>query len=240
MNAKDRCIPFVYKLVRRVGKCVLSYRILFFPVCTTHIPVGKPFLFCFQILHFHVEDAIMCNECFEALVMMSGEPVNGETTEAGTYTTETVFVYKRFFSHLVDSCKIILHTLTTVITTDGFIPFHSKARKSAAVGSYDDIVVGSHNLEIPAIAPELTYGALRTTFTEQEGRVFLIRVKLWRVDNPCQHLFTVCSFHPASFNLSHFQLVVNLFVFEGQLFCFGKSIPVVGGRYGIDFITHTH
>ena len=51
---------------------------------------------------------------------------------------------------------------------------------------------------------------------------------------------TVCSFHPASFNLSHFQLVVNLFVFEGQLFCFGKSIPVVGGRYGIDFITHTH
>ena len=55
MNTKDRCIPFVYKLVWRVGECALSHRILFFPVCAAHIPVGKPFFFSFQILHFHVK-----------------------------------------------------------------------------------------------------------------------------------------------------------------------------------------
>ena len=166
--------------------------------------------------------------------------INGEAAEAGAYTTQAVFVDKRFFCHFVDGCEVVFHALAAVIAADGFIPLYTEARKTAAVGGYDDIVVGSHNLEIPAIAPELAYGALRTTFTEQEGRVFLIRVKLWRVDNPCQHLFAVCSLHPASFNLTHFQLVVNLLVFEGQLFCFGKSIPVAGGRYGIDFITHTH
>ena len=36
---------------------------------------GKPFLFRFQILHFHVEDTVVCDECLEAFVMVSGKPI---------------------------------------------------------------------------------------------------------------------------------------------------------------------
>ena len=53
--------------------------------------------------------------------------------------------------HFVDGCEIVFHALAAVIAADGFIPLHAEARKTAAVGA-DDIVVGSHNLEIPAIA----------------------------------------------------------------------------------------
>ena len=98
---------------------------------------------------------------------MSGKPVNGEAAEAGAYTTQAVFVDKWFFCHFVDGCEVVFHALAAVIAADGFIPLHAEARKTAAVGGYDDIVVGSHNLEIPTIRPELAYRTLRATFAEQ-------------------------------------------------------------------------
>ena len=85
----------------------------------------------------------MGDECLEAFVVMSGKPVNGEAAEAGAYTTQAVFVDKRFFCHFVDGCEVVFHALAAVIAADGFIPLYTEARKTAAVGGYDDIVVAS-------------------------------------------------------------------------------------------------
>ena len=218
----------------RIGKCTLGCRILFFPVSTAHIPVGKPFFFCLQILHFHIEDTVVGNECLEALVVMSGQPIHRKSSEAGTYTTQTITIHKRLFGHFVDSREIILHTLTTVITADSLVPFQSEARKSATIRSYDDITVGGHNLHVPTITPELAYRTLRTTFAEEQCRVLFIRIELRRIDDPCQHLFAVSCFHPAAFYFTHFDLVIDLLVLLGQLR--GLSVQ----SYCVNFVTHTH
>ena len=59
MDTKDRRIPFVHELMRGVRECTLSRSVLLFPVRSTHIPIGEPHLFRFQILHFHIKDTIV-------------------------------------------------------------------------------------------------------------------------------------------------------------------------------------
>ena len=130
----------------------------------------------------------MGNECLEALVVMSGQPIHRKSSEAGTYTTQTITIHKRLFGHFVDSREIILH-----------------------------ITVGGHNLHVPTITPELAYRTLRTTFAEEQCRVLFIRIELRRIDDPCQHLFAVSCFHPAAFYFTHFDLVIDLLVLLGQL-----------------------
>ncbi len=85
---------------------------------------------------------------------------------------------KRFFRHFVNGSEIVLHALAAIITADGFVPLYTEARKTTTVGSYDDIVVCRHNLEIPTVAPELADRTLRTAFTEEEGGILLVRIEL--------------------------------------------------------------
>ena len=176
----------------------------------------------------------MSNERFEPFVVMSGQPIYGESSEAGTYTSQAIFVYIRLFCHFIDSSEIIFHTLATVVTTDLLVPFHAKSRQAATIRSNNDIIIGCHNLEVPAIRPELAYRTLRTSFTEQQSRIFLVRIKLRRIDYPCQHLFAICCFHPATFHFTHFQLVVDLLVFLRQLS--SRAIQC----HCINLITHAH
>ena len=157
-----------------------------------------------------------------------------ESSEAGTYTSQAIFVYIRLFCHFIDSSEIIFHTLATVVTTDLFVPFHAKSRQAATIRSNNDIIIGCHNLEIPAIRPELAYRTLRTSFTEQQSRIFLVRIKLRGIDYPCQHLFAICCFHPATFHFTHFQLVIDLFVLLCQLS--GRTIQC----HRVNLIPHTH
>ena len=172
--------------------------------------------------------------------MVSGKPIYGEASEAGAYATQAVFVDERLLCHFVNGGEVVLHALAAVITADGFVPLYTEARKTAAVGGYDDIVVGCHNLEIPTVAPELADGTLRAAFTEEEGGVLLVGVELRRINHPGQHLLAVGGLHPAGFHFAHFQLVVDLLVFCGQLHCFCKSVAVARTVYGIDFVAHAH
>ena len=57
------------------------------PRSAAHIPVSKPHLFGVVVLHFHVEDTAVSDECFEALVVMSGKEIHGETTIRGSHAT---------------------------------------------------------------------------------------------------------------------------------------------------------
>ena len=77
----------------------------------------------------------MCDECLEAFVVMSGKPVNGEAAKAGAYTTQAVFVDKRFFCHFVDGCEVVFHALAAVITADGFIPLYTEAGRPRRLGA---------------------------------------------------------------------------------------------------------
>jgi hypothetical protein len=166
VDAENRCIPFIDKQVWGIGKCTLCRRILFFPVSTTHIPISKPHFFCFQILHFHIENTVMCNKGFETFVVVTSQPINGEASEARSHTPQTILIDKRLFRHLVNSRKIVFHALASIVAADLFVPLHTETGKATAVRGNHDIVVSGHNLHIPTVRPELAYRALRTTFAE--------------------------------------------------------------------------
>ena len=115
---------------------------------------------------------------------MTCQPIYGESTEAGAYTPQAILIYIRFLGYLVNSGEIVFHALSAIIATDSLIPFQAKSGKPPTVRCHDNIIISRHDLEIPAVRPELANRALRATLTEQQGRILLIRIELRRIDNP--------------------------------------------------------
>ena len=157
--AEDGGVPTVDIEVRRGFKhlCTLALCILV-PGCLAHIPVGEPQFLCFHILLLGVEDTIVRYEGLETLLMIACQPIYAISTEACTYGTKALGVYPWFLCNIVYGREIVLHALTRVVTADLLQPFHAEAGETTTVGSYDNITLGCHNLEVPTIAPELANG----------------------------------------------------------------------------------
>ena len=144
---------------------------------------------------------------------MTCQPINRVTAKAGSYTSQTVFIYIRLFSYVVDGTQVVVHAVTSVVCTDIFQPFHTESRQTATVGSNDDIVVCCHELQIPAIAPELADRTLWTSLAEKKSRILLVRVEISRINYPWKHIFSIDSLGPACFYFTHLQLTEYLIVF---------------------------
>ena len=182
----------------------------------------------------------MGNESLEALIVIACQPINGEASEGSTYATQVVGIDVRLFGHCINGSEVVLHALTHIVATDFFVPLVAKSRQTTTVRSYDDIVVGSHHLEVPAIAPELANRALRTAFAEEQGRIFLVRIELRRIDHPYQHVLVVGGLDPTAFHLAHLYLVVNGLVLESHLLHLSKSISWAYLIELIDLVAHHH
>ena len=158
MDAKDGRVPTVYVEVGTGGEgihlllVVHLFRVVrvgtdaLTPRPCAEVPVGKPHFFRFVILLLRVEDSVVRDEAFEAFVVVSGQIVHAVASEAGPHASQAVFVCIRFFANVVDSTQVVLHALAAVVAADFLQPLHAEARQAAAVGSDDDIVVGSHDL----------------------------------------------------------------------------------------------
>jgi len=133
---------------------------------------------------------------------MSGKPEYGKTTITGTNSTKFIHVNKRLFRHFINGCEVIFHVLTAIITTDLVVPFLSESRQSSPVRSNNYIIVGCHNLEIPAVGEELADHTLRATFAKKQGWIFFIGVKIRRINNPNQHFLVIGCGHPPLFYFS--------------------------------------
>ena len=107
--------------------------------------------------------------------------------------------------------------MSAVVAANLFVPCVAESRQSAAVRSYDHIVVRGHEHEVPAERPELADRTLRTTFAIQQGGIFLVGIEMRGQDNPCQHLLAVRCRLPARNNLSAFYLIVYIVVLVRQL-----------------------
>ena len=98
----------------------------------------------------------MGDKALEALVVVAGKVIDGETAERGADGTETVFVNKReVVGSIVDGSQIVSHALARPVARDLLVPLAAIARQSATVRGDDHIAVGSHDLEVPAVAPKL-------------------------------------------------------------------------------------
>ena len=113
MDAEDRSVPLVYKLVRAVLVCLLGVDSpVFVPVSIIVLPAGEPNLLSVSIHAFEVESSIVSKESLEALVVMTGQIIYRETSEAGAYATQGVFVYIRQVGcSIVDGRQIVVHAL---------------------------------------------------------------------------------------------------------------------------------
>lgn len=87
-----------------------------------------------------------------------------------------------------------------------------------AVRCHDDIAVGSHHLEVPAVAPELADRTLWTSLTEEQGGVFLSLLIIGGQYYPYQFLLAVGGRNPTLHDLTEVQLVEDMFVLKRDLF----------------------
>ena len=157
MDAEDGGVPIIDTLVGTVGisvACTLG--LVLVPVGVVVLPVGEPGFLGIGVHGLKVEGSIMSDEALEPFVMMAGKVIYREATEAGANGTQTVFVnIGEIVGSIVDGAEVIFHALAGPVAADIFVPLAAEARQTAAVGSYDDIAVGCHNLHIPSVTPEL-------------------------------------------------------------------------------------
>ena len=154
--------------------------------------------------------------------MVTGKIINREASERSTYGTHTVFVnVGQVGCRIVDGCKIVAHALTRPVAADLLAPLAAEAGQTVAVGCNDYIAVSSHNHEVPTIAPELADGALRTTFTEEQCRIFLRLVEVRRQDNPVVQVFARARLGPSRLNGASLQLVEDVLVLTCNLLTCG-------------------
>ena len=158
----------------------------------------------------------MGDERLEALVVMAGEIVDREASEACAHTSQLVLVNERqVVGGIVDGCEIIVHALAGPVAADLLVPLRAAARQSATVRCNHHIVVCRHDLHVPTVAPELAHRALRATLAEQQCGIFLILVEVGRQDHPILHLLAVGCLHPALLHLAEGELVIEQLVLEG-------------------------
>ncbi len=158
----------------------------------------------------------MRNERLETLVVVSGYPIDAVAAERSPYTAEPVFVrIGRVCHKLIDGGEVVAHTLSSVVAAYLFVPFHAEAGQSSTVRRYNDVVVCRHHHKVPTETPELADGRLRSSLAVEQGGVFLVRVEMWRIDYPCQHLFAVGRGLPARLHTPHLYLVVDVLVLKG-------------------------
>ena len=149
--------------------------------------------------------------------MLPGEVIYRVTAVACADASETVAVYPRFPGHVVDGAEVIADVLAAVITRNLVEPLLSERRYAAAVRGYDHISLGGHELEVPAVAPELAHHVLRAALAIEQGGVLLVRVEVGGKYHPCQHLLAVGGRYPAFLYFAHLHVVVDVLVHEGQL-----------------------
>ena len=143
MNTENRCIPVLNIFVRRIVIGLLGIgQLRTMPISLVVLPVREPVLFCLEIHRCKVEGTIMRDESLEALVMMTCEIIDGETSEAGSNSTQFIFIdIGQILRSIVDGSQIVFHALTCPVARDLFQPLLSEARQTATVGGYDDIAL---------------------------------------------------------------------------------------------------
>ena len=147
---------------------------------------------------------------------MSGNPIDAETSKRRAHTPQVLFIHVRLLAELINRTEIVLHALSAVVTGNLFVPCLTEARQAAPVRGYDDIIAGRHHHEVPSERPELAHRTLWTTFAVEDGRVFLIRVEMRRVDDPRQHLLAVRRLLPARHNGRALNLIVYIIILVRQ------------------------
>ena len=162
---------------------------------------------------------------------MTGKPIYGETTVAGSYAAHTIVGNKRFFFHFVRCGHVVAHILPAVITANLLIPRLAEAWYAVTVRENNDIPLLSHKARAPAIGPELADGILRPALTIKYRGILLIRIEISRVEYPCEHLFAVSSGHHALFAAHIAQTAHNGIVFVGELIQLATLQCVQFGRF---------
>ena len=209
---EHRGVPLVDELVGRVGIRALCRSVVFLPISATVVVVYEPQLLGVAIHRLEVEDAAVGNKGLETLLVATGQEIDRITTIRSTHTAHALLIGPRLFGYIVDGREVVADVLTRVIARDLIEPLLTKRGQTAAVGGYDYITLGGHELEIPAIAPRLRYDALRTTLAVEQRRVLLRRVKVGRQDHPYEHLLAIGRLNPAFLYLTHRDLVVDRLV----------------------------
>ena len=221
VDAEDGGIPFVDEAVWRVVVGALGVgRLVAVPKGVVVLPVGEPVLLGLGVHGFEVEGSVVRDEALEALVVVAGEVVDAEAAERGTYGTHAVAIdIGQRVASIVDGAEVVAHALACPVARDFLKPFLSEAGEAAAVGGDDDVALRCHDVEVPAIRPELRDGRLGTTFAEEQCGVLLRWVEVRWLYDPVEELQAVGGLAPTGLGGAWGKLREDVVVLGGEAGC---------------------
>ena len=216
LHEHDGRVPVLHVLVRRGGIGMHGRLVIPVPGSTPCFPVLEEHLLGGIVHHLLAENAAVGYECLETLLMVSRQPVHGESPETGTHCTKPVPVHVRLGCNIIGSGQQVLHGQSAVVPAYLVGPELTVTAHPATGGSDNHVAVGGHLAHVPAVAPELPEYSLGSARAEHHGRVFLVFIKVRRVNGPDQHLFVIHRGNPALPDFRHGQLVQQVLVLEAQ------------------------
>ena len=140
-----------------------------------------------------IEDSRVRDECIEHVSMCSAEVVYRVSSIAGSACCH--LAYERLRLHFFGSRKVILHVEARIIAGYLLCPLLAECSGSTSVWKHDDVSLICHQSVVPAVRPALAERALRASKADCDSRVSLRRIELRRVENPCEHVFSVYRLH---------------------------------------------
>src|SRR5690606_19695134 len=111
----------------------------------------------------HIEKTVMRNESLETVFMDAGKHENAVSAVTCAHGTHSVTIHIRKRLGIISSREVILHYLPAPVLRDLFVPFRAPTRHSAAVWRNDNVIIRSHQSEIPTRTECLCQCRLRST-----------------------------------------------------------------------------
>ena len=198
--------------MRRIGVGALCDLVRPIPIGASVVVVDEEQFFGLTVHRLEVEDAAVGDERLETLFVAAGQEEYRVAAVRCPDAAHAGFVGPRLPGHVVDGREVVADVLPRVVARYLVEPLLPERGQAAAVGRHDDVALCGHQLEIPAVAPELRHDALRAALAVKQGGVLLGRVEIGRQDHPRQHLLAVGGLHPVFLHLAHPDVVVNRFV----------------------------
>src|SRR5205823_7090468 len=149
-----------------------------------------------------VEPAVVRHDALEA-VGVAENPVSHVSAVAGTERAFAVFINERIMMLcVVEALHQVFKRSAAPVAVDRVNELLSVAGRAVEVDHDDHVTVRSEHLGIPAIAPVVSPRSLRPAMDEELHGIFLVGIKVRRLDQEAFDIISVSAGEPEGFERS--------------------------------------
>src|SRR5580704_16028442 len=141
----------------------------------------------------------MADQAFEA-IGVGGDPINHVAAVGATGSAYARAIYERIFGNgSVEAFHEVVVNFAAPVAADFGCKFLAVAGGAAGIDHYDYVSGRGHHLLVPAIAPRIGPGALRSAVDQEQRGIFFCWIEIRRTDQQAFYLRFFGTFEPEGF-----------------------------------------